>query len=110
MSEERAKYTPGPWVAIFPERDYGFKVETLSREYPFDHRQWQEVCRFSASNGFEEANARLIAAAPSLYEALKEASALYHNAAHIRRGGFLDCDDSTCKSYRAALDMVGEAA
>lgn len=80
MSE--AKFTPGPWSA--DEDPMGPEILTIianadrpTYEWTFiaqigvddDHTDAQGVLRAEA-----EANARLIAAAPDLYEALKEVS------------------------------------
>lgn len=61
------KFTPGPWI-----RD-GVRVEMQSGEMLF----WSDVGYgghgHPDANGEAEANARLIAASPELYEALSEA-------------------------------------
>ncbi|WP_336057348.1 hypothetical protein [Nitratireductor sp. CH_MIT9313-5] len=74
LAEERAKHTPGPWVAS----KFGFQVLTGD--------SWNSICELKGSAEWEdgrgtyepqyegqnrEANARLIAAAPDLLEALK---------------------------------------
>ena len=53
-----AKFTPGPWKVI---EDYGGIYDL------FD-----EAHGFQVATGYGEANARLIAAAPAMYEALVE--------------------------------------
>ena len=63
-----SKHTPGPWV--LENRGYKFIVSK-----PDDGYITRDVCRMDAStmSAFaQEANARLIAAAPLLYEALKD--------------------------------------
>lgn len=59
------KHTPGPWriaenstkiTAVHPLRQHAYDIVTI--HYAFEHGQY-------------EANARLIAAAPSMYEALR---------------------------------------
>ncbi|MBU6190660.1 MAG: hypothetical protein KGR68_15195 [Betaproteobacteria bacterium] len=62
-----AKHTPGPWV--LENRGYKFIVSK-----PGDGYITRDVCRMDAStmSAFaQEANARLIAAAPELLEALR---------------------------------------
>lgn len=90
-----SKHTPGPWVAIFPEHREKYegtditmyevmteKTRKQLREEGLDHydRRLEEVANVSiVSNHFwrdmsdeeAKANARLIAAAPDLLEALE---------------------------------------
>ena len=67
-----SKHTPGPWV--LENRGYKFIVSK-----PGDGYITRDVCRMDAStmSAFaQEANARLIAAAPDLLEALKKIAAI----------------------------------
>jgi hypothetical protein len=66
-------HTPGPWRAFFTEGnrrtrigDWHFTQEPTSTSRPVRFR------RVSASNAEAEANARLIAAAPELLDALRQ--------------------------------------
>ena len=61
-----SKYTPGPWVA------QGNKVYAMSDcvHHPVASTECNHTCRDEFD---QEANARLIAAAPLLYEACKAA-------------------------------------
>ena len=61
-TETVAQHTPGPWTIA--GRETALKVVEA-------RRSWMRVC-FLTSDGPCEANARLIAAAPDLLEALKE--------------------------------------
>lgn len=78
MSE--SKHTPGPWTAI---RNYAFwEVQPVNggeEGIPFCVG---DVCASEPGDpdsGRQEANARLIAAAPDLLEALKELRLEYHH-------------------------------
>jgi hypothetical protein len=68
MSNETSKHTPGPW-ADWMRDDGAFHVGTVDRVY---------VCRMIGEQDDPEvkANARLILAAPDLFEALRLARSL----------------------------------
>lgn len=77
------KYTPGPWEVI---HDIGIKVH---RSEPIPKGARYAVAQVGVGRGDpqDEANARLIAAAPDLLEALKElADADPHLAENPRYG------------------------
>ena len=62
-----SKHTPGPWKVAKPSRSHANgnpMYGLVGPEIVADYEDW----------GFTEANARLIAAAPDLLEALKEAN------------------------------------
>jgi hypothetical protein len=63
--EKRATFTPGPWVAM------GKAVYTES-DNPTREILWGGHNTRSASDEEKKANARLIAAAPEMYEVLQE--------------------------------------
>lgn len=63
--EKRATFTPGPWVAM------GKAVYTES-DNPTREILWGGHNTRSASDEEKKANARLIAAAPAMYEVLQE--------------------------------------
>lgn len=96
MSEE--KFTPGPW-----EICAGDNYSIIGRNYPkaFSHRFLEDdlgpdiAAIGNRTSDFGEANAQLIAAAPELYEALKElVSAIsYRRDFHDRNGPHLSCED-----------------
>ena len=60
---EQAKHTPGPWLASGDADANIVTVEAKDKGYT-------TVCRLGYSTPTREANARLIAAAPDLLEAL----------------------------------------
>lgn len=63
------KHTPGPWF-IHPDVDHPYEIQIAAG--PLDDEGCPEVwvaeCFGGLSDGEREANARLIAASPSLYE------------------------------------------
>ena len=67
------KHTPGPWEADF--ETYPIMVRSQSETWPLVDELGNEEGRagvFIANTGDNKANARLIAAAPELLEALKQ--------------------------------------
>jgi hypothetical protein len=67
------KHTPGPWEADF--ETYPIMVRSQSETWPLVDELGNEEGRagvFIANTGDNKANARLIAAAPDLLEALKD--------------------------------------
>ncbi len=89
-------FTPGPWLACPPRN-------------PKLHRHWQVrqsggdfVCQIEATSGGQiersEANARLIAAAPALYDMLRQAWWFMYLQ------GEADC--AAAKEWRTTLDQI----
>ena len=76
--EKHATFTPGPWVAM------GKAVYTES-DNPTREILWGGHNTRSASDEEKKANARLIAAAPEMYEMLKELESGIH-LARARKG------------------------
>lgn len=65
----KTKFTPGPWK-LHPNNDYIFSFKSLD-----DWDNPRPICSPAViykENEENEANARLIAAAPELYDAVKE--------------------------------------
>jgi len=83
---QATKFTPGPWHAW--DRGIGFEVHTGKGPCDGD-------CGGCINDGFREtfteANARLIAAAPDLYVALKER----HDAMNHHLGDACECSTNT---------------
>lgn len=70
------KHTPGQWeVRAFPTASYGRKQLWVMDAIPDQDGKVvaNAICMVSASNPSEEANAKLLAAAPDLLEACKAA-------------------------------------
>jgi len=67
MKDQVNKWTPGPWVAA---------LDHNSRPIVWGPGTWQIADCWHTPDGKGWANARLIAAAPELYEALEEMTAL----------------------------------
>ena len=70
-----AKYTPGPWVAFIPKLEGTSDIDESGNSYwniePESFRDGKEYLQLSG--WMSEENARLIAAAPELLEALRVA-------------------------------------
>lgn len=66
-ASQNAKHTPGPWKVIDRALNGGEGVSIEAEN------GYTEVCKVNKSYHSRTANARLIAAAPELLEALKEA-------------------------------------
>lgn len=81
------KHTPGPWVVWYSDWPGVVGVECASGETIAD-------CSHSNDPDLSEANARLIAAAPELLEALR---------------GFVECDEPSCEHYAAASAAIAKA-
>lgn len=97
----RTKYTPGPWVAkgqivMGPGLPPHPTVESQIADC---RRAWE--CRLSEDEA--EANARLIAAAPDMLEALQKLSAMYNDFSRMSfdlveiRSIIKTAIDKTCK-------------
>ncbi len=107
------KFTAGPWEMIVGTDEHGGEsiVEVLSPYEP--DGQFQVACLNGPwdgdGNASEEcrANARLIAAAPALYEALKEAEQRLNHAAFVARNQEdADLFQATRDKARAALSQA----
>lgn len=111
MSEEKAQYTPGPWVLDLYNHEYSSAIADAVHvaEWSDEQEDYSE-----SESRTIEANARLIAAAPTIYEALKAVEWL--DGGHIRicpschRGkdanlAAMPGHNPGCQ-LRAALDMV----
>lgn len=90
------KFTPGPWV--FDDND-GYNCGSIwARMAPSGHGHAGPLIARAVGDSAEvEANAHLIAAAPEMYEALKEAVEYFEMAAEFVRSK----RDKKAMQYRA---------
>lgn len=79
------KHTPGPWKVHPKQVDY-LEIDSLTWEVSDDGKKW-------IAHTLIEANAHLIAAAPEMYEALKERAAAIS----------INCTCDHCSKIRAAI-------
>jgi hypothetical protein len=89
------KHTPGPWKLLTEGEDNDFTTRTIIIDGP--PRNLSEVCIVttgSFTDETEEANAKLIAAAPDLLAALHA----------VRRHGLEEGD-----GYESILKLIGDA-
>ena len=87
-------YTPGPWVVEYPERG-GIRVSGPSN-LPADEYPWL-IAETISRQSTDEANARLISAAPDLLEAAT------HFGACEFAGTSIEFRCEGCMSARAAI-------
>ncbi len=67
------KHTPGPWVVGEPNKGpVAGTVPVHTADYMESYRAGQLVCSVYGTAAFSDANARLIAAAPDLLDALQK--------------------------------------
>jgi len=105
--ETEQGFTPGPWAAFEGLLDdWGIWIMSA-------HVEDAVVASIGMNLREAIANARLIAAAPALYEALKESAirthtiGAYHSPASVL---FEKCDKTPCVKARAALNLVNKPA
>lgn len=99
--DSEARHTPGPWNA------QGFRVREAHRD--FSHGIWKEGVRLALVNcrplrnrSEEEANARLIAAAPDLLAALRLACLV------MAKGNGLSYQDRR-EAHEACINAIAKA-
>ena len=80
-----SKYTKGPWLFIDATKEasmqYGQRCVIRGDKKHIADFSWNDNSPYFPSKGESQANARLIAAAPDLLEALKE-MAEFHGSTH----------------------------
>ena len=98
MVRTMSRHTPGPWMAQIAREETGFR---MVRTYVLDGASGDPIAHVQA-NGMaeEEANARLIAAAPDLLDALRKAQSLL---VELRAHELTDADDV---EVMAAIEAV----
>lgn len=104
MIQPKEKFTPGPWreegergiINIFAEKRAIGEVFVI-----FDGKNNNAIKQVA------KANARLIAAAPAMYEALKEALGFVKNECEMHDEGEIDRGDfSLLEQIEKALSLV----
>ena len=94
MSKSKPEFTPAPWKAYKRPEPIGFAWWEI---------HWPEDGECVAEVVHEEADAKLISAAPDLYEALEELMEIVEG---IRLGDYKP-DSFTCQPARFALSKAG---
>ncbi len=90
------KHTPGPWVVGEPNKGpVAGTVPVHTADYMESYRTGQLVCSVYGTAAFSDANARLIAAAPDLLDALQGIQAAWDE------GRLLTSDEAA--NMRAAI-------
>ncbi len=100
-------HTPGPWE-VYADHFYSSclaEVGHLVISARHDVHDWENPAT-------HEANARLIAAAPDLLEALKGLMRCEDDASSSAAGGLKDCIDNTGRYYQSAdlAERIAEAS
>jgi hypothetical protein len=108
-------YTPGPWkyekVCTLPGENYlgevvhnypGYSIKKDDKEVP------EGICCIFNQTSTNEANARLIAAAPELLDTLKEAVDVLAHMQHFYHGSQLSYQDmaQTLERWNAAIQKA----
>ena len=98
-----SKHTPGPWDRIIAD---GYTVrhpQIYSDKGPVANATWLGDGRIDELN----ANARLIAAAPDMFEALQDALGDLEYLKNAPESAYARPDDETIKAVRAAIAKAG---
>lgn len=101
------RYTPGPWLADL--ETYPVMVRSQTETWPLVDEIGNEEGRagaFVCNTGDNKANARLIAAAPDLVEALKMAVSALERSDYIKMDG--DSVDVVDNAREAINKATGE--
>lgn len=115
-------FTPGPWKIETPRdrEEAGGWDETYPRgvavradwSAPVNGLLGYEICCMSGVNDHTLPDARLIAAAPALYEALKESALAVHTIGAYHHPSWIvfeQCDKPLCVQARKVLALVDHA-
>jgi hypothetical protein len=107
------KFTPGPWVVRkFPTRAYARNAHWVLDAIPDDGDKViaNAICQMASTNDDEDANARLIAAAPDLYAALKRWANAEQVRAYIPQREKPDWDGLMAATHAALAAADGDNA
>ena len=77
MTTKTAQFTPGPWAAdgagiLYAAPSEADEFEVIEINAPYNSQDRQLIAQVHAGFKCSQANATLIAAAPAMYEALRE--------------------------------------
>lgn len=98
-------HTPGPWtISTSPPVDYALTIHGASLKQSGGFPVVADILE-RTTDGTHEANARLIAAAPDLLEALQDMLSIYGvREEHLVGGSFITRTEvETCNEARAAV-------
>ena len=100
-----SKHTQGPWaIGKVNQGTVAGSIPVATPDYMESYRSGQLICSVYGTASFSNANARLIAAAPELLEALRGMLAL--DEEHHQRG---HCDDDVCAEVLKARAAIAKA-
>ena len=107
-----SKHSPGPWtIGKVSHAEQHVDIDSLNHDPFVGCDEWRTLARTYGTEGEEEigsivmlANARLIAAAPELLDALRGMLAL--DEEHHQRG---HCDDDVCAEVLKARSAIAKA-
>ncbi len=105
------KHTPGPWYALRGQRNISIRHKTGDKFLPMVNvasvrGKFPADCPYGSS----EANARLIAAAPELLEALQAVLRSFPTDRDMRDAGWERAEiDLACRDYEAARAAISKA-
>ena len=98
-------HTPGPWQAVLQNADSGEKFDIWSGTYGSVTHLY-ETARTDEGLRYLHGDARLIAAAPDLLQALKEATAQMADTARRIEGRHLLLTRELMSTVRKLLEMI----
>ncbi len=102
------KHSPGPWKVIPPDSDHPSRV--MVGAVPQPAGAGYGVTIYDAPLTTEtEANARLIAAAPTMYQALSDIEALADRETHLKTGAKIDMSELLPDILKVARTTITKA-
>lgn len=112
------KHTPGPWKYVFLREDSIISIQEVRplTEEEMDRGDDPSICGIHGVSGIsdlDKANARLIAAAPELLEALKRVACACDTASCVLSHGKSDYDKEEAQrfrnDYKLCIDAISKA-
>ena len=105
-----AKHTPGLWVTDEADHDVPYQdIKIKASKHRTVCTVWIDDSPVREFNAEQKANARLIAAAPELLEALKDLIAGYENTKHTGLMDMQVCGSDIIKARAAIAKATGTA-